>query len=285
MGVFSKIAWCHGTVNFWWGCTKVSPGCQQCYAATLSKRYGYDEWGPGKPRRTIAGSWKTVAQLVKRAKKEGQRLRVFTNSMSDFFDSEADPKLRAWAWALIQDTAPWLDWLILTKRPENVMGMLPFEWGLGWPNVWLGVTAENQEYADVRVRQLMALPAAVRWVSYEPALGPVEWKWPGIDWIVVGGESGHGARAFDIAWARSTVAYGSDTGCPIFVKQMGSRPIRSLDMRDVPSDILLGERIAIPFAAQAGNDFATLRFKDPKGGDPEEWPEGTRVREFPQGAS
>lgn len=140
----------------------------------------------------------------------------------------------------------------------------------GWPlpNVWIGASVENQEYADKRIPDLLKIPAAVRFISYEPALGPVNFdlrpmrsgcgpepiKTTGIDWLIVGGESGHDARLFDIAWARSAVAQCSTAGVPVFVKQMGARP------------------------SESGKPAL---YRDIKGGDMSEWPEDLRVRDWP----
>lgn len=154
----------------------------------------------------------------------------------------------------------------------------------GWPlpNVWLGVSVEDQKTADERIPLLLQTPAAVRFVSYEPALGPVDFSaWlpqfksgfsaslneaPWIDWVIVGGESGPGARPFDIAWARQTIAQCKAAGVKCFVKQLGANPIMD---RDDP----LAPGVFIP-------PYEFL-FKDRKGGKMEEWPEHVRVREFP----
>jgi len=160
------------------------------------------------------------------------------------------------------------------------------------PNVWLGVSVEDQRTADERIPMLLTLPAAVRWVSYEPALGPVDFAgeaggddWlgdrhddapgeAGLDWIVVGGESGPGARPFDLAWARSTIAAGRAAGVPVFVKQLGACVVSEERVVDDPEEQrALG--LSSRWAWGAG-------LRDPKGGDPSEWPEALRVREWPE---
>lgn len=170
MGSKTGISWTDATHNFWYGCEKVSPGCKLCYAERDMTRYGRDfravtrAKGFDKPL-----SWK-------------EPRKVFVNSWSDFFIEQAD----AWrddAWDVIRRT-PHLTYQILTKRPERIAAHLPSDWGSGWPNVWLGVSAENQEYADERIPLLLQTPAAVRFVSYEPALGPVsfgQWTDEGLE--------------------------------------------------------------------------------------------------------
>lgn len=168
--------------------------------------------------------------------REGRRHRVFCASEADVFDPEAPPGALQRLWTLIQST--WmLDWLLLTKRPERIMENLPPLWGKGWPNVWLGVSAENQEYADKRIGQVLDIPAHIRFASLEPLLGPIELNRTGrhllghgsqsqgmnqgLDWIIVGGESGPGARAMDLDWARSLRDQCREAGVPFFFKQVG----------------------------------------------------------------
>ena len=161
MGTNSRIEWTDHTLNFWQGCRPVSEGCANCYMYRDKRRYGQD---PAKVVRSkdatfkAARKWKTPA-------------RVFVCSWSDFFIEEAD-EWRAEAWEEIRKY-PHLTWMILTKRPQNILNRLPSDWGNGWPNVFLGVTAENQEQADKRIPILLQIPAAVRFVSVEPMLSNI----------------------------------------------------------------------------------------------------------------
>lgn len=222
----SAIEWTEHTFNVAWGCDKVSPACKHCYAESLAKRYGFDVWGKDKPRRVLSDAyWKEPLKWNKAAEKAGKTARVFCSSMADVFEDH--PTLatqRARLWPLIKAT-PWLRWLLLTKRPENVWTMVPEEWLDRWPaNVLPGFTAEDQEWFDRRFaaasRQRL-LSADVSWfVSYEPALGPVDFRGlVGVSWLIVGGESGHGAREMPEAWVRSARDQAVAMGVPFFYKQ------------------------------------------------------------------
>jgi protein gp37 len=200
----SRIEWTHHTFNPWWGCAKVSPACRHCYAESWARRFGMGLWGRSAARRPVSDDyWRQPIKWNKEAVHSGERRRVFCASMADLF--EGRPELQAWRsklWPLIEET-PFLDWLLLTKRPQNVQRMVP--WAENWPtNVWLGTTAENQKYADLRIPRLLAAKARVHFVSAEPLLGPVSFeRWTGIDWVIAGGESGRGARPTDPQWMRS----------------------------------------------------------------------------------
>jgi protein gp37 len=217
----SKIEWTTHTFNPWVGCQHVSDGCKFCYAEEMmDKRYGRVVWGPhGKRERTAESTWKLPLRWAKAA--NGRRPRVFCASLADIFDNKAPKEWRADLWELIGNT-PELDWLLLTKRPENIRKMLPKEWGSGWSNVWLGATGENQHYFDRRWRILQHIPAVVHFISYEPALGPLTLrnhdKLP--DWIICGGESGSKARMMDPAWARALRDECNDRRVAFFMKQM-----------------------------------------------------------------
>lgn len=249
----SKIEWTDHTFNPWWGCTRVSPGCAHCYAETTGHRFGV-EWGKGKTRRPASEKyWREPIEWNRDAELAGIRSRVFCASMADVFDHEAPVGSRVRLWALIRAT-PWLDWLLLTKRPENILGMLPGDWGDGYPNVWLGTTVENQSMADERIPLLLQCPAAVRFLSCEPLLGrvyvsdlyigreilkplvgltwyptPPNFKNNGITarksekihWVICGGESGPGARPMHPDWARSLRDQCAAAGVPFFFKQWG----------------------------------------------------------------
>lgn len=251
----SKIEWTDHTFNPWTGCQKVSPGCDNCYAESWAKRSGLVKWGPGETRRrTSAAYWQQPLKWNRNAKRDGVRRKVFCASLADVFDNEADPVWRAELWRLIALT-PDLDWLLLTKRPQNIAKMLPLmphevsAWGDGWPNVWLGTTAENQEEANRRIPHLLAVPAVKRFLSCEPLLGPVDLissdlpggyneilplgsKWMDrlgigegegqcIDWVICGGESGPRARPMYINWARALRDQCQHAGVPFFFKQWG----------------------------------------------------------------
>lgn len=214
------IAWTHHTYNVAWGCVKVSPGCKNCYADTLSRRYGQDVWGPKKPRRTFGEKhWSEPLKWQREAEKAGERRRVFSSSMCDIFEDH--PTITAETrklWPLIRAT-PMLDWQLLTKRPERIAGQLPDDWGDGYPNVWLGTSIENTDYAW-RADHLRILPATVRFISYEPALGPLDdLDMTGLDWVIYGGESGPGYRAHDLAWPRAMEKKCAASGTAFFFKQ------------------------------------------------------------------
>lgn len=279
MAANSKIEWTHHTFNPWQGCSKVSTGCANCYAETLSKRWGKDIWGPGVKRiRTSDAYWKKPLSWNREAEAAGERHRVFCASMADVFEqNDAQPELDEWRFELVEliIRTPNLDWLLLTKRPELVMDTLirvtslvnPFDWLPS--NIWIGTSVENQEQADKRIPELLKIPAAVRFLSMEPLLGPVDlrdengsqwagktglsggtdyltgevWqystiygggKWnytiddlddyrePRIHWVIVGGESGRGARPMHPDWARSLRDQCVDAGIPFFFKQWGA---------------------------------------------------------------
>lgn len=173
----SKIEWTHHTFNPWIGCQKVGPGCDNCYAEEMmATRYGRVQWGPRAERsRTGAANWMKPLKWDREAAAAGERRRVFCASLADVFDSHSSisPAWRLSLWDLIRRT-PNLDWMLLTKRPGNIAGMLPPDWNGGWPNVWLGCTVTNQAEADRDISKLMAVPAAVRFLSIEPLLGPID---------------------------------------------------------------------------------------------------------------
>lgn len=269
MGKDSSISWTHHTFSGWWGCIEVSPACDHCYARTLSHRWGFDVWGKDKPRRFFGQKhWNEPLKWDAAAAKAGERHRVFSASMSDVFESRDDLDLqREKLWTLISKT-PNLDWMLLTKRPENLKKMLPYDWQVKpRKNVWLGVTAENQRRADERIPELLAVDAAVHWISAEPLLGPIDFKkyWsseketsersydvvPGIDWVIVGGESGNSPRRMDPDWVRDIRKQCREAGTKFHFKQKG--------------------RI---LAAEMG-------CKDREGKDSSEWPAEFQIQEFP----
>jgi protein gp37 len=198
----SRIEWTNHTFNPWWGCVKVSPACKHCYAESWAKRVGSKVWGVGSERRFFGDKhWAEPLRWNATAQAEGRRVRVFCASMADVFEDRRD--LDAWRarlWELI-DATPWLDWLLLTKRIEHVGRLCP--WSEPWPsNVWMGTTVEDQRRADERLPVLAGLPAAVRFISAEPLLGPLDLgPWSGsLDWVITGGESGPHARPSSPSW-------------------------------------------------------------------------------------
>jgi protein gp37 len=225
MGKSTEISWCDHTFNTHWGCMKVSPGCENCYALTLAKRWGHDIWGPAKTTaRRLFGSkhWGEPFVWDHEAQQAGVRRRVFCNSMADVFeDHPMLPRVREQLWQTIAVT-PFLDWLLLTKRPENVAEMMPNRY---WSNVWLGTSTEDQERANERVPLLVRMRdrASVLFLSVEPQLGPVHLaQWLGnIDWVITGGESGSRHRPFDLAWARHTRDECALAGVAWHFKQFG----------------------------------------------------------------
>lgn len=176
MGENSKIPWTHHTFNIAWGCVKESQGCKFCYAEVLAKRWGFDVWGPGKPRRLFGPKhWAKPLRWDKKAAALGEKHRVFCSSMTDVFldDPMLEPE-RQKLWALVESTQN-LTWLFLTKHPENVMRMLPTDgyWRTKWhqlpDNVWVGATIEDASTRK-RLVDLLHIPAQVRFISYEPLL-------------------------------------------------------------------------------------------------------------------
>lgn len=247
MGEQTKIAWTDATWNPWQGCRKVNPDCAGCYTYRDKKRYGQDPLD-------IHRSSKKTFRLPLRLKDPA---RVFVCSWSDFFIEEADA-WRAAAWAIIR-RSPHLTFQIPTKRPERIRQCLPHDWGDGWPNVWLGVSAGHRKAWDTFVPILQGIPAALRWVSIEPQIEgflPDAGTLDGISWLVVGGASGGlDAPPFDPQWVREWLSLSlRRPGLAVYVKQLGSAWARKTGSRD-------------PWAA---------------GAHPFEWPADLRVREFPE---
>lgn len=302
MGQDSKIEWCDHTFSPWWGCAKIAKGCENCYASDTAHRWGHAVWGKDAERRFMSDAhWRQPLKWAKKARdaqaaldasalKDAElrirRPRVFCGSMCDVFEDRADlVEQRRRLFNLIVET-PELDWLLLTKRPENIGRFLPgFRGGYpngAFPNVWLGTSIACQADADRNVPMLLEVPARVRFLSVEPLVGPVDltrWLWqndtdtgapapraePLVHWVIVGGESGHRARPCDVAWVRSIVSQCREALVPVFVKQMGAKPYTD-------------QRTRLP-----GEDWTwTTMLRDRKGGDASEWPEDLRVREHPR---
>ncbi len=229
MGENSKIEWTDHTFNPWIGCQHVSPGCDHCYAeAMMDHRYGKVEWGPhGERRRTSEENWRNPVKWNAEARafkqEHGHRPRVFCASLADVFDNQVPNDWRIELFALIRECRR-LDWLLLTKRPQNIAKMLPKDWGDGYRNVWLGVTAEDQMHFDQRWRYLRNIPSAIKFISYEPALGRLRLPKhePLPDWLISGGESGPGARPLHPKWVRDIIADCRRRGIARFHKQWGT---------------------------------------------------------------
>lgn len=236
----SKIEWTTHTMNFWIGCQEVSPACDFCYAKTQNEfRHWVDGWGPhGERRRTSAGNWHKLRKWNREAGECGVRDKVFSNSLADFFDKAAQPAWRREAWHYIEQS-PNLDFLLLTKRPQNITGMLPDPetgvrpWGDGWPNVWLGTTIENRKEGERRAVELAKVPAVMRFWSCEPLLEDlgdltglclhdtaVDGR-PAVGWVITGGESGPKARPSHPDWFRSIRDQCAAAGVAYFHKQNG----------------------------------------------------------------
>lgn len=341
----TSIEWTEKTWNPVRGCSVVSPGCVNCYAMKQAHRFS-SEGQPyhGLTKLTKAGpQWTGVVRTVEDVllaplswRKSG---RVFVNSMSDLFHEDVPDDFIDRVFAVMA-LAYQHTFQVLTKRPErmrayvdlacgriadtiiqfrrergdtSVVVPLPhLEPGVEWwplPNVWLGVSAENQETADARIPLLLQTPAAVRWVSAEPLLGPVdltdvvvrregehhinalsmdddnpaddaEYGGACLDWVIVGGESGPKARPCDVAWIRSIVLQCKAAEVPVFVKQLGAVPVMSeAEWRAASTTAMLNHRN--DKLAPAGSGFVPLLVSS-KGGDPAEWPEDLRVREWPE---
>lgn len=250
----TKIEWCDHTFNPWVGCTKISPACDHCYAEGWAKRSGQVVWG-GDRKRTSIANWKSPLKWDRDAKAKGVRPKVFCASLADVFDNEVPEHWRVDLFRLIRGT-PNIDWLLLTKRIGNTIIMLanvrmlaneyidPFPWA----NVWIGATICNQAEADRDIPKLLAVPAAKRFLSLEPLLGPVDLglcdcdkgsrPGPGgvggvtctrcngsgghmVDWVIVGGESGPNARPMHPDWVRSLRDQCQAAEVPFMFKQWG----------------------------------------------------------------
>lgn len=239
MGEQTEIAWTDATFNPWWGCTRIDPACEHCYAEAWAKRTGTTRWGPTAPRRTFgAAHWEEPVKWNRKAAKAGERMRVFCGSMCDWADKDAPRDELAKLWPLIRAT-PMLDWLLLTKRTDRIEALLPEDWGRGYPNAWLGSTVGDRP-GLWRANVLTSIPAAVRFLSVEPlleSLGDISAFLPGIHWVIVGGESGARARPMDLAWARSIRQQVRWSGAAFFMKQLGGHPDKRDRLEDLPEDL------------------------------------------------
>lgn len=308
----TKIEWAGEVWNPTVGCSRVSPGCEHCYAERIAHRgmierhRGLTELGRKGPR------WNGTVRFVPEALAlpgswRKPRHRVFVDSMSDLFHEAVSNKQIAAVFGAMA-SAPTSTFLLLTKRPERALRWFDWAWHEsagdpismvideahrlgGWPAPWpaalpgwplrgvgVGVSVEDEQRARERLPMLAGIDASMRFVSYEPALEEVDFttgvSWP-IDWLIVGGESGPGARPFAIEWAHRTVARARAAGIPVFVKQLGSCTVT--EERAFSSD---EEARAAGHTSRWG---WTYPWRHGKGGDPMEWPEQLRVRELPKG--
>lgn len=254
----SAISWTDHTHNIWIGCehapasddpadTRTSPGCDHCYAEGMDARFGGDHWGPGSPRQFLSNAyWRKPLTWNARAEKRGVRERVFCSSLADWAeirDGEVGARMadeRGRLFSLITST-PWLDWLLLSKRPQNWAQILP--WVRvpepPWPNAWLGVTGENTEQLLRRVAILRRTPAVKRFISAEPLLEHISAEaWDkalrssivrdrpdlgfidAIDWLIVGDESGPHRRPAQLDWVRTAREAALRHGVAFHLKQL-----------------------------------------------------------------
>jgi protein gp37 len=248
MGEVTGISWCDHTFNPWWGCEKVSPACDNCYAESTSARYGFKIWGQDAPRRFFGDKhWAEPLKWNAAAAKDGVRRRVFCASMADVMEDRPDLEpLRLRLYELIKAT-PGLDWLLLTKRPENFARLLPGSWlayaGEMPQNIWGMTTVEAADYL-YRANELAKIPFAIRGVSVEPMLesfsfGPKCLE--NINWVIVGSESGHKARFTRLDWVRGLRDECRQSSVSFFVKQLVMVERLTKDVGNFPSDLQIRE--------------------------------------------
>jgi protein gp37 len=295
MGENTAIEWADHTLNWWTGCEAISPGCEHCYAATWAKRAGRvfsERRLTSASIHALPAKWQREAAEFR--KLHGRRQRVFVNSLADWADNQVPQDWRISLLRAIRE-APDVDFLLLTKRIGNVHRMLERALTDGhmltsrdsawpWPNIWIGISVVNQEEADRDIPKLLDLPAAVRFLSCEPLLDELRLQRyldvdQPLDWVIVGGESGPGARAFNLKWARDIARQCKLFGTACFVKQLGANPIYQAG-RSVKSEGP-GFRLSVT-ELQIDTDIALI---DRKGGDWSEWPPDLRIREFPRSAA
>lgn len=250
MATNSKIEWTHHTGNLWWGCTKVHAGCDNCYAETLSNRFGDDIWGNDKPRKAIKSVWGKFLFWQAKAADAGEIHRVFVGSMMDIFekpmvliDSKGDlmfehtGDLRDKFFKEIVPNCPNLMFLLLTKRPSNINKYIPESWKENPPeNVMFGTSPADEKTFQTLVPQLQKVNGK-RFLSIEPQLEEINLfgkNTDGINWIIQGGESGHNRRPFDIEWAYLMQSDCLLRGIPYFFKQIDK-------VKQIPDDLFIRE--------------------------------------------
>lgn len=228
----TSIEWCDHTFNPWWGCTKIGPACTNCYAEGIANRFADNIWGPRAQRRFFGETrWEEPRRWERAAKKKGIRARVFCASMADVFEIHRDETVNGYLdatrgrlWSLIEKT-PSLDWLLLTKRPDNIVALVPNAWiARRFPrNVWLGVSFGTQDLAEERLDSLARFDVTIKFASYEPALEQVDLLRGGrlakLDWLIMGAESGRSARPMHPDWARAMRDQCAVEDVPFFLKQ------------------------------------------------------------------
>lgn len=310
----TRIEWTDAVWNPVVGCSRVSAGCEHCYAERVAHRAmqpahaGLTVSGPKGPRWT--GEVRCLPERLEQPLRWRKPRRVFVNSMSDLFHESVPDEFSDRVFAAMA-ACPQHTFQVLTKRPERMRAwfeasmrsrpmmrgsqLIWFEDGLWqngerriqWPlpNVWIGVSVEDQAAADERVPLLVQAPAALRFLSVEPLLGPVNLKLDGIGWVIVGGESGPGARACDVEWIRSVVRQARVAGVPCFVKQVGTRPFQDLLDAESPHEVASEWNLAgWPEDRVLWDDEGECwlpQLCSRKGSDPAEWPQDLRVREMP----
>ena len=308
MSATTSIQWTDKTWNPIRGCSVVSPGCVNCYAMKMAHRFSKPGMAfAGLTKQTKAGpQWTGEIQLVEGALLEPlswkKPQRVFVNSMSDLFHEDVPDEFIERVFSVMA-LAEQHTFQILTKRPERMRAwfaarrfdvkgaailqteqtgecLYAHPWPL--PNVWIGVSCEDQQRANERITLLLQIPAAIRFISAEPLIGAIDlevvpipdrsphfWAAPALDWVIIGGESGPGARPFDLQWARTLITQCRDAHVPVFCKQIGSRPTRR---------VMYGPAT---FEPDQTVHIEPVQIHDRKGGDMSEWPKDLRVRQFP----
>lgn len=322
MSTQTSIEWTDVSWNPVRGCSLVSAGCANCYAMKQAHRFAFKKADVGSDRPGVVegpyhgltrmtssgpvwtGSIKLVEEVLDAPLHWKKPRRIFVNSMSDLFHDDVPDEFILQV-LTIMAIANRHTFQVLTKRPQRMQELLskwrPDDLYALWhgfsgdsaeiqswplPNVWLGVSVEDQKTADERIPKLLATPAAVRWVSAEPLLGPVDLEAclsgfgralydDGLNWVVVGGESGPGARPCDVEWIHAIKDQCRCAGVPVFVKQLGSQPF-----------VVEGSRAAQEWAASGASavmdDCGGIHPKDRKGGDMAEWPIDLGAREWPR---
>lgn len=324
MATNSNIEWTDASWNCLAGCEAISPGCANCYAATMTRRLeamGQKDYAGLTTAKHFNGKVRCLPDKLDIPLKWKKTRRVFVNSMSDLFHEDVPDEFIVKCFAVMLLTQRHT-YQILTKRPQRMRRIvaapnfgecvydMAFDLSHNWtcgglidgvpetdvlPNVWLGVSVEDQQRAGERIPLLLQTPAAVRFLSCEPLLGPVDIlhflkmiRWPDgrvssyihgsdgprmIPWVIAGGESGSHARPCNVAWIRSIVQQCKSAGVAAFVKQLGSRPYTSQSVFTGPGDIYTLEH--------ADGGRVEHHPSDKKGGNIEEFPADLRVREFP----
>lgn len=273
MGSSTNIEWCDITWNIWRGCAEVSPGCANCYARTFAKRNPdvLGEWGKDAYRALASDAYLAkITQENRRASRDRVRRRVFLGSMMDFFEDRPDLVGMRELGIYSMGSCKNLDFLVLTKRPENIDRLWPMNMQTAYSipppnyqlmdNVWFGVSVEDVKRADERIPRLQDKDVRVRFLSVEPILEYIDLnrhlQRGGIHWVIVGGESQQEkvCRRTQVDWIEAVVAACQGNGVPVFVKQMGGLPYDGLQQ---------------------------LKLKSKKGEDVNEWPDHLRIRQFP----